>query len=139
MTSLTRTDTARRPGGMTGGSPAPASFDASFIGRIGSYWTTAITSPRPTASFGSLMASAGTELAGHSMTFTSSAVSSEPSGRSDAATTTGLLGMAAPVDGVDEFETYLYVPMASAPPAVSASRSTRNTRMRAIWFLFFGE
>ena len=40
------------------------------------------------------MASAGTALAGHSMTLMSSAVSSEPSGRSEAATTTGLLGMA---------------------------------------------
>ena len=55
-------------GGMTGGRPAPASFDASFIGRIGSFWMTGRTSPRPTTSFGSLMTSAGTALAGHSMT-----------------------------------------------------------------------
>ena len=40
------------------------------------------------------MASAGTALAGHSMTLMSSAVSSAPSVRSVAATTTGLLAMA---------------------------------------------
>ena len=39
MTSLTRTDTARMPSGMTGGRPAPASFDASLAGRIGSFST----------------------------------------------------------------------------------------------------
>ena len=33
MTSFTRTDTARMPSGMTGGSPAPASFEASFAGQ----------------------------------------------------------------------------------------------------------
>ena len=30
MTSFTRTDRARRPGGIAGGKPGPASFDASY-------------------------------------------------------------------------------------------------------------
>jgi hypothetical protein len=67
--------------------------------------TTGITSPRPITSFGSLMASAGTALAGHSMTLMSSAVSSAPSVKSVAATTTGLLAIADAADDCGVFAT----------------------------------
>ena len=59
MTSLTRTDTARMPSGMTGGSPAPASFDASLAGRIGSFLTMGTMRPRPTISSGLTNAPSG--------------------------------------------------------------------------------
>ena len=45
---MTRTDNARLPGGMIGGRPAPASFEASFAGRIGSFFTTDTIRPRST-------------------------------------------------------------------------------------------
>ncbi len=66
---------------------------ASFIGRIGSFWITGMTRPRPTTSSGVEKAPFGTLLAGHSTTCRSSAFSWAPSSRSVAATTTGLVGI----------------------------------------------
>ncbi len=40
------------PSGMTGGRPAPASFDASLAARIGSFLTTGTIRPRPSSSAG---------------------------------------------------------------------------------------
>ena len=59
MTSFTRTDTARLPSGITTGRPDPASLPASFIGRIGSFWMTGITRPRPMISSGAEKAPVG--------------------------------------------------------------------------------
>ena len=130
MTSLTRTDTARSPGGMAGGSPDPASADASFMGRIGSFWMTGSTMLRPITSFGSPIAPAGTAFAGQSMIRMSSRRSSAPMSRSAAATTTGRVGIDTVRGRV--FCTKLYVPNANAPPALMASTNTMNTRIRAI-------
>src|SRR3989304_1919698 len=58
-TSFTRTDTARMPSGITGGRPEPASFDASFALRIGSFFTTLTIRPRPRVSAGAFKGPGG--------------------------------------------------------------------------------
>ena len=93
MTSLTRTETARMPSGMTGGSPAPASLAASFDGSSGSPLTTETIMPRPTTSSGRANEPSGAWPSGKLSTFTWSGLSSEPSGMSTAATTTGCVGI----------------------------------------------
>src|SRR5262245_28667110 len=93
MTSLTLIETARRPGGITGGKPDPASLGAILSSRNGSFWIIGITRPRPMTSFGSEIALAGAAFAGHSMIRTLSLVRSAPMSKSLAATTTGRVGM----------------------------------------------
>ena len=95
MTSLTRTLTARSPGGIAGGRPPPASFDASLAAMIGSFWMNGTTTPRPTTSAGSEIACGGSDDCGQSITRMSSAAISAPTSRSDAATTTFLVGIGA--------------------------------------------
>src|SRR6185436_1890621 len=53
-TSFTRTEMARMPSGMTGGSPAPASSEATLVIVIGSFSAIGVITPRLTSSLGSL-------------------------------------------------------------------------------------
>src|SRR5687767_7933429 len=135
MTSLTRTDTARMPSGMTGGSPAPASFEASLPVRIGSFLTTEMIRPRPTSSFACEKVPSGAWPAGKLTTVKSSFFSSAPSCRSAAATTTGWVATAAVFTGW--FWTRLYVPYASPPPARMAIARTAKIRLRIVSSLAF--
>ena len=48
MTSLTLTEIARMPGGIVGGSPTPASLDATLLPVSGSFSAMAAMTPRST-------------------------------------------------------------------------------------------
>ncbi len=88
MTSLTRTDIARMPRGIAGGRPAPASIEASLFAVMGSFSSTAVSSPRWTTLVMSPTAPVMGLPAGQDTTFTSAAVSSVPMAIERAATTT---------------------------------------------------
>jgi hypothetical protein len=89
ITSSTRTETARMPSGIIGGSPAPASFEASLVGSSGSFFTIGEITPRPMSSSVVVKAPSGACPSGNCAMRRSSAFSAAPSGRSEAATTTG--------------------------------------------------
>jgi hypothetical protein len=78
---------------MIGGSPAPASFDASLAGSTGSFFTSGEITPRPMRSFVLEKAPSGAPPCGNWTTRRSSALSSAPSCKSVAATTTAVVCM----------------------------------------------
>jgi hypothetical protein len=84
---------------MTGGSPTPASLEASFAARIGSFATTGTMRPRPTTSLMVLKVPCGVLPAGNCITCRSSFFNALPSARSAAATTTGRVGSGAAAVG----------------------------------------
>ena len=80
-TSFTLTERARIPGGMVGGSPAPAPAFASLASVSGSFSARDCTRPR-LVTCSMLVNEPGMGLAeGHATSFTSSAVRRSPTGR----------------------------------------------------------
>ncbi len=79
---------ARMPGGMVGGSPAPASSGASFDSVTGSFSRIDAITPRLTTSSGLSCAPGSGVREGQGTTFTSPAASRAPIGSGLAATST---------------------------------------------------
>ena len=80
-------ETARIPGGIDGGRPAPDSRGASLLSVSGSFSSTAAIKPRLSTSFVVENAPATGLLDGQATSFTSLSVTREPFGRLLAATT----------------------------------------------------